>query len=94
MPVVDPAVVLFGTALATAGVGAMVAGLASRGYRRHDSATMLFLAIGIAFITVGPFAVTYGVAPIADLTDAAALLGVLLATIAGLLSILYSLDGT
>ncbi|WP_254839312.1 DUF7521 family protein [Natronomonas marina] len=94
MAAVDAAVVLFATALLTAVVGSVVAVTAYRGYRRNDSEPMLYLAVGIACITVGPFLVTYGVAPVAALSDAAALLGVLFATIAGLLAILYSLEGT
>ncbi len=90
----DPAAVLFATALLTAVVGATVAGLAYRGYRRNDSDAMRFLAVGIVCITVGPFVVSYGLAPAVALSEAATLLGVLLANIAGLLAILYSLEGT
>lgn len=90
----DPAVVLFVTAFVTAAVGALVAVIAYRGYRRNDSDAMRFLAIGIACITVGPFLATYGLGPLASLSDAEALLGVLLANIVGLLSILYSLERT
>lgn len=90
----DPATVLFATAVATAVAGAAVAGLAYHGYRRNDSEAMRFLAVGIACITVGPFLVSYGLAPAAALSDAATLLGVLLCNIAGLLAILYSLEGT
>lgn len=94
MVVADPAVVLFATALATALVGTAVAWLAYQGYRRNDSEPMRYLAVGIAFITVGPFVVSYVLSPAVALSDAATLLGVLLATIAGLLAILYSLEGT
>lgn len=94
MVVADPAAVLFATALVTAAVGTVVAGVAYRGYQRNDSDAMRFLAVGIVCIAVGPFLVSYGVAPAAALSEAATLLGVLLANIAGLLSILYSLEGT
>ncbi|THE63901.1 hypothetical protein D8Y22_16405 [Salinadaptatus halalkaliphilus] len=94
MVVADPAVVLFATALATAVLGAVVAGLAYQGARRNDSATMRYLAIGIACIAVGPFLVSYGLAPLVALSEAATLLGVLCVTIAGLLAILYSLEAT
>ncbi|MCU4926361.1 hypothetical protein OB905_10245 [Halobacteria archaeon AArc-dxtr1] len=93
MVAVDPVAVLFATALATAVLGAVVAGLAYQGYRRHGSDTMRYLAVGIVCIAVGPFLISYGVGPLLALSDAATLLGVLLATIAGLLSILYSLEG-
>ena len=96
MVVVDlePATALFATALVTAVVGALVAGLAYRGYQRNDSDAMRFLAVGIACITIGPFVVSYGLAPAVALSEAATLLGVLLANIVGLVAILYSLEGT
>ncbi|MGM0606118.1 MAG: DUF7521 family protein [Halobacteriota archaeon] len=90
----DAATVLFVTAVATAIVGAIVAGVAYRGYRRNASDAMRFLAVGIALIAIAPFLVTYVLAPLASLSDAATVLGVLGATIAGLLSIIYSLEGT
>ncbi len=90
----DPATVLFATALATAATGAIVSALAFQGYRRNESAAMLFLAIGIFCITVSPFAVSYGVALVVEITEATAMLGILAGNILGLLSILYSLEGT
>lgn len=92
MVAADPTVVLFATALATAVAGVLVAGVAYRGYRRHDSKTMLFLAIGIVLITVSPFVVSYGLAIMFEISEALAMLGILGANILGLLSILYSLD--
>jgi hypothetical protein len=94
MSVVDPAVVLFLTAVATATFGSVVAGLAYRGSRRNDSDAMRWLAIGVVFIAVLPFGVNYLVAPFAGLSDAATLLGVLLSFNGGLIAILYSLEGT
>ncbi len=93
MVAVDPPTVLFLTALATALAGAVVATLAYRGYQRHRSQTMRYLALGIACITVGPFLVSYGLGPVTGWTDASLLLGNLLVTIAGLLAIIYSLEG-
>ena len=94
MSVVDPATVLFLTAVATATFGSVVAGLAYRGARRNDSDAMRWLAIGVVCIAVLPFGVNYLIAPIAGLSDAAALLGVLLSFNGGLIAILYSLEGT
>lgn len=94
MSVVDPATVLFLTAATTATFGAIVAGLASRGARRNDSDAMRWLAVGVVFIAVLPFGVNYLLAPVADLSDAATLLGVLVSFNAGLVAILYSLEGT
>lgn len=92
MIAVDPQVVLFATALATAIAGLFVASIAYRGYLRHESQTMRLLAIGIVLITAGPFLVSYGVAPLFALSDAAALLAILASNIAGLLAIIYSLE--
>ena len=94
MVAVEPATVLFATALATAVVGLVVAGYAYRGYRRNDSLAMFYLSVGIALIAAGPVAISYGLAPLLSLSDAASLLGVLWVTIAGLVAILYSLEGT
>ena len=91
---IDSAQLLFVTAAATAAVGAAVAGLAYQGYRRNDSQAMRFLAVGLFCITVPPFVLTYGVGPLLGADDATTLLAVLLANVAGLLSILYSLEGT
>ncbi|WP_313692535.1 DUF7521 family protein [Halorarum halobium] len=93
MAPLDPASVLFVTAAATALVGAVVAAIAYRGYRRNDSESMGFLALGIVCFAVAPFLLTYGVGPVAALSDAETLLSVLCANIAGLLAVLHSLDG-
>jgi hypothetical protein len=94
MSVVDPATVLFLTAAATAAFGTVVAGLAYRGGRRNDSDAMRWLAVGVVFIAVVPFGVNYLLAPFVGLSDAGTLLGVLLSFNAGLVAILYSLEGT
>jgi hypothetical protein len=85
---------LFGTAAATAAAGVAVAATAYRGARRNDSATMRWLSVGVVCIAVVPFLLTYGVAPALGLDDAGALLGILLANVAGLLAVLYALDAT
>ena len=92
MVAADPGLVLFATALATAVVGAAVAGVAYRGYRKHDSPTMLLLAVGIGLITVAPFVVSYGIAIVVPISEAAALLAILCANILGLLAMVYSLE--
>jgi hypothetical protein len=91
---VDPGVVVAVAAAATALAGAVVAALAYRGGARNDSDAMRYLAVGVACIAVLPFALVYGVAPLLALSDAQSLLAVSLANVAGLLAILYSLDGT
>ena len=55
---------------------------------------MRYLAVGVACIAVLPFVLLYGVMPALALSDAQSLLAVSLANVAGLLAILYSLDGT
>lgn len=91
---IDAAMLLFVTAAVTAVVGAFVAWLAHRGYRRNGSEAMRFLAVGVVCFTVVPFLVTYGAGPAVGASDAATLLGVLVANVAGLLAVLYSLEGT
>lgn len=91
---VDAATLLILASGATAAAGSVVAWLAYRGYRRNDSRAMQFLAIGVACIAVVPFPVTYGLGPLLALSDAATLLVVLLSNVAGLLAVLYSLEGT
>ncbi|WP_227133438.1 DUF7521 family protein [Halorubellus salinus] len=91
---VDPGAIAAVAAAATALAGTVVAALAYRGARRNDSATMRYLAVGIACIAVVPFVLLYGVMPTLALSDAQSLLAVSLANVAGLLAILYSLDGT
>lgn len=91
---VDAGALLFVTAAVTALLGGVVAWLAYRGYRRNGSRAMRLLAVGVVCFTVVPFLVTYGAGPALGASDAATLLGVLLANVAGLLAVLYSLDGT
>ncbi|WP_247009174.1 DUF7521 family protein [Halorientalis litorea] len=68
-------------------VGLFVTVLAFRGYRQNDSSVMLALAIAIAAITVVPFVVRELLAPLFALTDAQAIVGLLLAHTVGLVAI-------
>lgn len=83
-------------ALATSGltavVGLFVAYQAYRGYRRNDSPTMRALAIGIAFIAVGPFLLLHPVNAVVGFTDAQALLAGLASHVVGLLAIYTTFD--
>lgn len=76
----------------TALVGCYVTSLAYRGYRRNDSETMRALAVGVLFVAVVPYAVSVVAAPLLDLTDAQALLGVTLSHTLGLVAIYRSFD--
>ena len=92
MVAAEPGVVLFVTAFAVAVVGVVVAGTAYQGYRKHQSQPMRYLAGGILLITTTPFLVSYGLAPLFELSEPMAILAILIANILGLLSILYSLE--
>lgn len=93
MSVIEAATLLFLASAVTAGLGGIVAWLAYRGYRRNESRPMGYLAAGVVCIAVVPFVLNYGVGPALGASDAGTLLGVLLANVAGLLAVLYSLDG-
>ena len=82
--------IVTGLGLLTALVGCYVTYLAYRGYRRNDSETMRVLAIGVLFIAVGPYVVSYGLAPVLGLTDAQTILGVTLSHTVGLVAIYRS----
>jgi len=71
----------------TAAVGLFVAVIAVQGYRRQDSPVMAALAVGILAIAVVPFLVTQLAAPLLALTDAQALVAILLSHTVGLLAI-------
>jgi len=71
----------------TAALGALVAWLAFRGYRRNDSKVMRGLALGVVAIAVVPFLFTELVGPALSLSDAQSLLGVMLSHTFGLLAI-------
>ena len=91
---------LFGTVEAptiakavTATVGFFVAYQALRGYRRNDSRPMLFLGIGIAFVTTVSFVVsTFAVQPLGG-SDGLVVLSWTIAYVVGLASIFYAFTG-
>ena len=80
------------TVALTAALGLYVAHLAYRGYRRNESEPMRVLAVGVLFVAVVPYAVSYLAAPLLSLTDAQTILGVTLAHTVGLAAIYRSLD--
>jgi len=86
----DEETTIFLTGLASAALGAVVAWTAYRGYARNDSRPMLFLAVGIAFLTVVPFVSSYAVDWGTDATDATVLLVVTVSHLFGLLAIVRS----
>ncbi len=85
----DPFVFAF--AAVTAVAGAFVAYQAYRGYRRNDSRPMLYLALGIVLLTTVPVGVEYALTVLTGATDAAILLAVTVAHLAGVVAILNAL---
>lgn len=65
-------------------LGAFLGVQAYRGYRRHGSRTMRWIAIGLVFLTTVPVALSYGLGGIDAIGDATRLLLVALATVLGL----------
>lgn len=57
-------VVLLGVTSVAMVLGLFIVFQAYRGYRRNDSRRMLFLALGLALLTVAPFAVSIAVASV------------------------------
>ncbi|WP_323171236.1 hypothetical protein [Natrialba sp. PRR66] len=88
---VGPEGLVFAFAAATAVAGTFVAFLAYRGYRRNASRPMLYLAVGIALLTVVPVGIDYGLSTVTTATDATVVLGVTIAHLTGVVAILYAL---
>lgn len=89
---------LFAATLLASLLGLVIVFQAFRGYRRNDSDSMLYLAIGFALITVAPFGLSLVVTLVAPSLEAGTFiqssllpLGSRLFEIAGLAVILYSL---
>lgn len=77
---------------ASAALGAIVAWTAYRGYVRNDSRPMLFLAVGVAFLTTVPFLVSYTLDIAFTATDAQVLLSITACHLLGLLAIVKSFN--
>lgn len=89
---------LLAATMVAAVLGLMIVFQAYRGYRRNDSQRMLYLAVGLALITVAPFLLSIVVTVFAPaLSSGGLLLSYVLPIasrvleISGLLLILYSL---
>lgn len=82
---------IFVFAAAVAVAGLFVASLAYRGYRRNESRPMLYLAVGIGFLTAVPAGANYGLSSLTGASDAAILLAVTIAHLVGVLAVLYAL---
>ena len=77
----------------TAVVGFFVAYQAYRGYRRNDSRPMLYLGVGIAFVTTVSFVLSTLVVRPLGASDALACLSWTCANVVGLAAILYAFTG-
>lgn len=77
----------------TASVGLFVAYQAYRGFRRNGSAPMLYLALGVFFVTTVSFVIpTVAVAALGS-SDALGVLAWTVAKIVGLAAVFYALTG-
>ncbi len=81
---------IFLVGAASAILGAIVAWTAYRGYVRNDSQPMLFLAIGVVFLTTVPFVLSYTIDLLLSATDAQVLLSITACHLLGLLAIVRS----
>jgi len=86
----DESTTIFFVGMTSAVLGTVVAWTAYRGYTRNDSRPMLFLAIGVAFLTVVPFVLSHTIDRLTDATDAAVLLVVTTCHLLGLVAIVRS----
>lgn len=86
----DEETTIFFTGMTSAALGAVVAWTAYRGYARNDSRPMLFLAVGVALLTVVPFVTSYAIDWGTDAADATVLLVVTVSYLLGLLAIVRS----
>lgn len=77
----------------TALVGFFVAYQAFRGYRRNDSRPMLFLGVGIAFVTTVSFVVSTLIVRPLGASEAVAVLSWTLSNVVGLAAIFYAFTG-
>ncbi len=75
-------------------VGTLIAVQAYRGYRRNDSQAMLYLAIGLALLTLGPFVVNVVLTSLGGTEQPTIVFVENVSRLAGLCSITYSLYGT
>ncbi|MCU4925084.1 hypothetical protein OB905_03660 [Halobacteria archaeon AArc-dxtr1] len=90
-PLLD--VLTVGTLFLVALVGTVIAYQAYRGYRRNDSSSMLYLAIGLLLLTAVPFLLNVGLTTLVGTNRVATALLENVSRLLGLLTIMYSLYG-
>lgn len=86
-------VVVLGTFAVTIALGLLIAYRAYQGYRRNQSEPMLYLAIGLIFVTAVPPLVSLLLSNLTELPGWLVVLAMTTSQICGLLSVLYSLYG-
>ena len=86
---IEELVFLFPAVIAVAGV--FVAYQAYRGYQRNESRPMLYLALGIVFLTAVPASINLGLSSLTTATAAEILLAITVAHLTGVAAILYAL---
>lgn len=86
----DESTTVFFIGMTSALLGTVVAWTAYRGYTRNNSHPMLFLAIGVAFLTVVPFVLSHTIDRVTNATDATVLLVVTACHLLGLVAIVRS----
>ena len=87
----DEATTTFLLGLTSALLGAFVAWTAYRGYRRNESRPMLFLAVGVVFLTTIPFVLAHAIDQLTAATDATVLLAITVCHLIGLVAVVTSL---
>lgn len=80
--------------LLVAAVGTLIAFQAYRGYRRNDSVAMLYLAVGLLLLTLGPFLINLSLTTLTTVDHTVTALFENASRLLGLASITYSLYGT
>ncbi|MCU4754428.1 hypothetical protein ACLI4U_18620 [Natrialbaceae archaeon A-CW2] len=75
-------------------VGTLIAIQAYRGYRRNDSEPMLYLALGLLLLTLGPFVLNVTVTTLTGADQTVTVFLENVSRLAGLVAITYSLYGT
>ncbi|WP_255191873.1 DUF7521 family protein [Natronobeatus ordinarius] len=74
-------------------IGTLIAYQAYRGYRRNDSRSMLYLAVGLLLLTLFPFLFNVTLTSLAGTDRVVTVFVENLSRLAGLLAIMYSLYG-
>ncbi|ADB63772.1 hypothetical protein Htur_5141 (plasmid) [Haloterrigena turkmenica DSM 5511] len=74
-------------------IGTLIAYQAYRGYRRNDASSMLYLAVGLLFLTLCPFLINLTVTTAFQADQVVTVFLENVSRLVGLLAIMYSLYG-